>query len=60
MSDRNSETGLEYANTDPSLHYNGIEPRTSERWFPEFIECLQRGDYEGAEIVKNANVETHN
>src|ERR1051326_6252923 len=51
----NHETGLDYANTDPSLHCNGSEPRKPD-WFPEFIECLQRGDYEAAELIRSRNV----
>ena len=52
---KNSETGLDHAKVDPSLHFNGSEPRKPD-WFPQFIECLQRGDYEAAELIRSRNV----
>src|ERR1041385_7026442 len=58
MSERNRETGLEYANTDPSLHFNGIERRHDARWCDEFIECLKKSDYEAAELIRSRSVQS--
>jgi hypothetical protein len=52
---RSHETGLEYANTDPSLHYNRIEPQPSMRWHGAWIWCLRHGDEEAAQLVKDHN-----
>ena len=53
---RNQETGLDYANTDPSLHYNRIEPGPSKRWPGAWIWCLRHLDYEAAELIHDRNV----
>ena len=54
MSNRNLETGLEYANTDPSLHYNGAA-HSSERWWGAWIWNLQHGDFESADLIRSRN-----
>ena len=61
MSERHyiERTGLErYANTDPSLRFNGIERRHDARWCDEFIECLKKSDYEAAELIRSRSVQS--
>src|SRR5690349_5895470 len=53
---RNQEAGLEYANTDPSLHFNRIEPGPSTRWRGAWIYCLKNFDYESATLIHDRNV----
>lgn len=53
---RNHETGLEYANTDPSLHFNGIERTPDERWRGAWFYCLRHLDYESAELIHDRNI----
>ena len=61
MSERNYivKQGLDrFANTDPSLHFNGIERRQDARWCDEFIEYLKRSDYEAAELIRSRSVQS--
>lgn len=51
---RNRETGLNYANTDPSRHFNGND-RFSGRWFNAWIWCLQHDDEEAAHLIRIRN-----
>lgn len=47
--------GLErYANTDPSLHYNTIEPQGPD-WRDEYLAKLMDHDYEGAHELRLRN-----
>ena len=52
---RNQETGLDYANTDPSLHCNRIAKGPSTRWYGAWIYCLKNLDYEAAEMIHERN-----
>lgn len=52
----NRETQLEYANTDPSLHYNRIAKRASgPTWQGIWIYLLKIEDYESAQLVRDLN-----
>lgn len=51
---RNYETGLEYANTDPSLHFNTVE-RKSTRWYGAWFYCLKVRDEESAHLIRLRN-----
>lgn len=51
---RNQETGLEYANTDPSLHYNTIQKADAD-WRDEYLAKLMVHDYEGAHEIRRRN-----
>lgn len=53
---RNQETALNYANTDPSLHFNGVEQRQDERWRGAWIYCLKHFDYDAAELIVSRNL----
>ena len=52
---RNQETGLDYANTDPSLHYNRIEPQPDKSWRDEWLAALKRCDFDAAQAIYDAN-----
>lgn len=52
---RNLETGLEYANTDPALHFNTPEPQPDMRWRDDWIQCLRHQNYEGAQLIRDRN-----
>src|ERR1043165_8272085 len=52
---RNQETGLDYANTDPSRHCNRIAKGPSTRWYGAWIYCLKNLDYEAAELIHERN-----
>lgn len=51
---KSSETGLEYANTDPSVHYNHSEPVKPD-WRGVYIYLLEIRDYESAALVLERN-----
>ena len=51
---RNQETGLNYANTDPSRHFNNND-RFSGHWFNAWIWCLQHDDEEAAHLIRLRN-----
>ena len=53
---KNLETGLDYANTDPSLHYNHNEPSPAMNWKSVYIYLLKVYDYDSAELVKSRNM----
>lgn len=53
----NHETQLEYANTDPSLHCNRIEPAPEMTWQRVWIYLLLMKD-EAAQIVFDANMQS--
>lgn len=53
---RNSATGLDYANTDPSLHYNHSGPKTEADWRRVYNYLLKVYDYDSAELVKMRNM----
>jgi hypothetical protein len=53
---RHEPTGLDrWANIDPSLHYNRIDPQPSGRWVGVWIYLLKVRDYEAAEMVRRSN-----
>lgn len=55
----NQETGLEYANTDPSLHFNRIEPRSKgPMWQSIWIYLLKTGDEDAAQVVYDMNMQS--
>lgn len=51
---RNYETGLEYANTDPSLHCNTIEKPGAD-WREQYLAKLMDRDYEAAHELRRRN-----
>lgn len=53
---RNYETGLDYANNDPSLHFNTL-PRghRGPTWQSVWIYLLKAGDEESAQLVRDQN-----
>lgn len=55
---RNSTTGLDYANTDPSLHYNHSEPKSEADWRRVYNYLLKVYDYDSAELVKIRNMKS--
>jgi hypothetical protein len=56
MSNYYVRMGLErWANTDPSLHYNRIDPQPSRRWVGVWIYLLKVRDYEAAAMVRRVN-----
>jgi|ERR1051326_2832535 hypothetical protein len=58
MSERNyiEKQGLDrYANTDPSLHFNGIGRQPDERWRGAWFWCLRHCDYESAQLIHDRN-----
>lgn len=52
---KNQETGLNYAITDPSLHYNHSELAKPD-WRQEYIRLLKIRDYDAAEALKSKNM----
>lgn len=51
---RNRETGLEYANTDPSLHCNTTEP-VDDSWRNEYLWLVTEREYEAAHELRLRN-----
>ena len=46
-----------WANTDPSLHFNGSTPRSTwPRWRNVYDYCLKRYDYDAAELIMSRNI----
>jgi hypothetical protein len=53
---RHEPQGLErWANTDPSLHFNTIDPQPSGRWVGVWIYLLRVRNYEAAAMVRRVN-----
>jgi hypothetical protein len=53
---RHEPTGLDrWANADPSLHCNRIDPQPDGRWYDEWIQLLKVRDYEAAERVRRVS-----
>lgn len=50
----NKETGLEYANTDPSLHFNRVE-KVDDSWRNEYLKLLTDRDHEAAHELRSRN-----
>ena len=56
MNNYTEKQGLEkYANTDPSRHFNHIEP-LSDRWRGAWMWCVRHLDYESAQLIHDRNV----
>lgn len=54
----NQETKLPYANTDPSMHFNGRAEQVPD-WRDEYLDLLKRGDEAAARELRLRNDERY-